>query len=291
MSADPDVGAVAPEVTEPVATGAVEEVEEKSEPEYEPPADLGAFPADDDGDKNPPPPPTAQPAARPEPEYRAPVGPQPDPWGKPVDYSGEDVYAKGSKVVEEHIRERVGALAATAGAVLREQAQKIADLEKRISEIGTKPAAMPRAFVEREHASAAKFVNDKLREFSQDPAWSNPKVKNYMEAGARQMLKDAAKKGTKGDMSDYQFITDEGMLDGVFYTAKVRAGYRGGAVPSDVSSPAAQLAPVRSRGARPTDDDSDITPDMRAAAKANGISIADLKKQMRASAKWNGERV
>ena len=87
MSADPDVGAVAPEVTEPVATGAVEEVEEKSEPEYEPPADLGAFPADDDGDKNPPPPPTAQPAARPEPEYRAPVGPQPDLLGHDHDRS------------------------------------------------------------------------------------------------------------------------------------------------------------------------------------------------------------
>jgi hypothetical protein len=294
MSADPDVGAVAPDVTEPVATGAVVEdgeVEEKSTPAYEPPADIGKFPDDEpaSGGREAVQP-AAEPTRRPEPEYRQPAGPQPDPWGKAIDYSGEDVYAKGSKVVEDHIRERVGALANTVSAVVRDQADKIASLEKRLSELGSKPAAMPRAFVEREHANSVAFVNGKLKEFASDRAWADPKVRSYMENGARQLLKDAAVKGKKGDMSDYQFISDEGMLDGVFYTAKVRAGYKGGAVPGDVSSPAAQLEHVRSRGVQPADDDADITPEMRTAAKAAGVPISELKKQIRASQKWNKER-
>ena len=166
MSADPDVGAVAPDVTEPVATGAVVEdgeVEEKSTPAYEPPADIGKFPDDEpaSGGREAVQP-AAEPTRRPEPEYRQPAGPQPDPWGKAIDYSGEDVYAKGSKVVEDHIRERVGALANTVSAVVRDQADKIASLEKRLSELGSKPAAMQALTMTDEEGSGAPTIQRSL---------------------------------------------------------------------------------------------------------------------------------
>ena len=293
MSEDNDVGAVAPKET-PEPAAAVKEGEEpevKAEPApYEPPEDIGAFPEDEE---------PAAPAAKatpaapeppPAPRYQPPAGPQPDPWGRPIEYTGEEVYAKGSKVVEEHVRERVGALAATAGAVLAEQAKQIADLRAEIAAMKGAPTPLPKTFVQREHQTAAKFCSEKLREFSGDPAWTNPKVKGYMEAGVRQYLKEAALKAKKlGDMSDYQFLQDDGFLEGVFYTAKVRAGYKGGAVPTDVSNPEARLETVRSRGKVDEGEDIEVTTGEKAALKDAGISVTEYKKQKKAQMKWNKE--
>jgi hypothetical protein len=298
MSDDHDVGAVAPAATDaPVAVKepAEGEGEVKVTPRpYEPPEDLGAFPDDEDGGGAPVKGVAADkpivPAPTPPPTY-SPRG-ESDPWGKSVEYTGEEVYAKGSRVVEDHIRERVGALAVTVGEVVREQDRRIKDLEAKIEASRNAPTPLPKTFIEREHKTAAQFCATKLKEFSEDPAWTNPKVKGYMESGVRQYLKEAASKARKtGDMSDYNFLTDDGFLEGVFYTAKVKAGYKGGTVPSDVSSPQAQLEGVRSRGVTAEDDDIEITPEIKAALKAAHTSVADYKKEIRASQKWNKERV
>ena len=289
MSEDNDVGAVAPATTEPVMEK--DEVEEKAAPKpYEPPEDIGAFPADEEPE--PAPVKTAAPAAAsaPPPTYAPAYAPREDPWGKPVEYSGEDVYAKGSKLIEDHVRERVGALATTVGQVVSEMDRKIQALEAKLAASEGRSAPLPKVFIEREHKTAAQFCTTKLREFSEDPAWANPKVRGYMEAGVRQYLKEAAVKAKKsGDVSDYNFLTGDGFLEGVFHTAKVQAGYKRGVVPSDVSSPEATLEHVRSRGSV-AEDDIEITPDMKAAAKAQGVPISKLKEQMRASQKWNKER-
>jgi hypothetical protein len=295
VSEDNDVGAAAVKdepTPAPVAGG--KEPEPKPEPEptpYEPPEDIGAFPEDE-----PAPalakaaPAAAAPEPVPAPRYQPPVGPAQDPWGKPIEYTGEEAYAKGSKIVEEHIRERVGALAQTAGAVFQEQAKQIADLRAEIAAMKGAPVPLPKPFVQREHQAAAKFCTDKLREFGADPAWSNPKVKGYMEAGVRQYLRDAAAKAKKsGDMSDYQYLSRPGFLEGVFLTAKIEAGYKGGAVPTDVSNPEARLETVRSRGKADEAEDIEITNEEKAALKSAGISLTEYRKQKKAQMKWNKE--
>jgi hypothetical protein len=294
MSEDHDVGAVAPVTDEAAPAAAVKDEPEVETPAaepkpYEPPEDLGALPEDEPIALASPAAPALAPAPVPAQSYqpRSDV----DVWGKSFEYSGEDVYAKGSKLVEEHVRERVSALASTVGQVVSEMDRKIKNLEAKLVAAEGRPAPLPKTFIAREHKTAADFCSTKLREFSGDPAWANPRVRGYMESGVRQYLKDAATKAKRsGDMSDYNYLAQEGFLDGVFLTAKIQAGYKGGAVPGEVSNPAAALEHPRSRGAAPADEDVEITSEMKAAAKAAGVPLAELKKQLRASQKWNKER-
>jgi hypothetical protein len=217
------------------------------------------------------PPPPQYPQGYGQPPYGyVPPQPQPPPQWQPPKYSGDDLLEKSSEVVDQHIRAYMAPLAQ---ALLELRAQAMAPRQ---------PEIHP-AYVQERWRDVQNTVSGAMREFSEDPAFRDPKVKERIEGYLQGAMGDAYARARSGDFGGVDALRNPAFLQTVFYYAKAQAGYNKPLAPID--NPQASLQSTRPQ---PTSRKPKLTEDEIEALRFTGVSEDEYLKAKADADKFGG---
>ena len=162
----------------------------------------------------------------------------------PPEYDADRLMADPRGTIDRHIQEYAKRLA---GGVVHLDA-RIRELEAQVEQkmTGLRQEVAPALEIpvrERKERARTAISNSYREDFSKDPAFADPKVKQAVDNNLRSYYESAVK-GRDVDMLDA--LSDPIFLKTVLYNAKLRAGYSSGSVPGHSTPAGAAMAEVRS---------------------------------------------